>query len=300
MQNKFFKLALLLACFLIVNQFQIDLYAMENLKLYHKRKFENIFTEHKRLSNEIFKAIEENNSNSLHESLSKIKKDSRILPEINNIFTPLTYAVSLGNLEVVKDLINCQSVKVNIDEPIYENYTPLMLAAKSGFYEIAEFLVSSGANLDLQNIGGRTAIMLAAREGHEKIVELLFHAGASLDILDNDDNSLLMFTVNKCSINIVKLLLTNKTQLNKVNRFGDTCLISAMERGSLETIKYIIRLCPNNKITNQSNKIGNTPILLAALYKRFDVIDLLVSYGASKSVSNKFNLSLQDFLEFLW
>jgi hypothetical protein len=51
--------------------------------------------------------------------------------------------------------------------------TPLMEAAQEGDIQLAEKLVSKGANVRATDKAGRTAVMLAARNGHKDMVHVL-------------------------------------------------------------------------------------------------------------------------------
>ena len=78
-----------------------------------------------------------------------------------------------------------------------------------GYTEIAEFLISSGADLDLPNRWGWTDLIRAARYGQFEIVEILISAGADLDLKNNSDMSALANADYRGYPEIVELLLAN-------------------------------------------------------------------------------------------
>jgi ankyrin repeat protein len=51
--------------------------------------------------------------------------------------------------------------------------TPLHLAARRGWAEVVHVLLQHGANVVLEDSGGRTALQVASNEGHNEIVKLL-------------------------------------------------------------------------------------------------------------------------------
>lgn len=72
-------------------------------------------------------------------------------------------------------------------DAISGNWSALMFAAANGKKKAASFLISQGAQLDLQaEVGGVTALMLAAGTGHLSIVKRLVSSGA--DLFCTDDN----------------------------------------------------------------------------------------------------------------
>ena len=61
-------------------------------------------------------------------------------------------------------------------------YTPLHWAAYYGHLEIAELLISRGADLDAEDPAYSTPLYLAAEEGHPKVVEFLISKGAEVNV----------------------------------------------------------------------------------------------------------------------
>lgn len=81
-----------------------------------------------------------------------------------------------------------------------EGYTPLIIAAKEGYLDIVQVLISSGADIEAAEETGMTSLMAAAREGHVEIVRVLLDAGAkwntttvagitALDIAEHFENA---------------------------------------------------------------------------------------------------------------
>ena len=59
------------------------------------------------------------------------------------------------------------------DEEFNEICTPLMIACKRGYVELAKLLLSRGADIKIQNVYYRTALDLALRSGHLEIVSII-------------------------------------------------------------------------------------------------------------------------------
>ncbi|UPL04194.1 hypothetical protein LCI18_015128 [Fusarium solani-melongenae] len=89
--------------------------------------------------------------------------------------TPLMYAVRLGHADQVKALIDAGAV-VNIKSK--NGRSVLSIAANT---EIADLLISAGANVHATDEDGTTALHRAARNNRTEIIEKLLSAGARVD-----------------------------------------------------------------------------------------------------------------------
>jgi len=91
--------------------------------------------------------------------------------------TPLMLAAIDGDLPLVKRLV--LKNKAQID---HIGWTPLLYACSKGRLEVAQFLVSNGADVNALSPNGSTPIMLAAQSGNELLVKYLLDQGADIRI----------------------------------------------------------------------------------------------------------------------
>jgi ankyrin repeat protein len=100
--------------------------------------------------------------------------------------TALGHAARNGHKGVVEFLIsNGADVNVNIDG------TPLHPAAFKGDKEIAELLIAKGADVDAMDDNGDTPLNWAAAGGHKEIAELLIASGADVNVKGVDGETAL-------------------------------------------------------------------------------------------------------------
>ena len=100
--------------------------------------------------------------------------------------TALGHAARNGHKRVVEFLItNGADVNVNIDG------TPLHPAAFKGDKEIAELLIAKGADVDAMDDNGDTPLNWAAAGGHKEIAELLIASGADVNVKGVDGETAL-------------------------------------------------------------------------------------------------------------
>jgi ankyrin repeat protein len=84
-------------------------------------------------------------------------------------WTAILLATEDNRIEIVKQLI---AKKVNGDKA-------LILAANKGYFEIANMIIKSGANINEHDNQGNTALTEAARRGHKEIISILLAANAN-------------------------------------------------------------------------------------------------------------------------
>lgn len=90
-----------------------------------------------------------------------------------------------GKMDKIIDVLAKHSDAVHWRDPESRN-TGLTYAAAHGShkYDIAKFLLQSGADIDAQNAKGETALIFGAKGGSEAMVELLLAHGADQSIKD--------------------------------------------------------------------------------------------------------------------
>ena len=99
---------------------------------------------------------------------------------------PFIQAAKRGsNSVVLKYIKNKQNI--NIKSKI-DGKTALMNAAINNFLIVVDTLIKAGADVNLQDPGGRTALMMASTN---KIIDLLLKSGADVNILNNDNQTII-------------------------------------------------------------------------------------------------------------
>lgn len=87
--------------------------------------------------------------------------------------TPLHFAVSANNLEIIQFLIeNGADIQPQGDS------TPLLAAARRGYFEIVQFLVRNGADINRRDNNGNSALDLAYNRGHIQVISYLIDQNA--------------------------------------------------------------------------------------------------------------------------
>lgn len=207
-------------------------------------------------------------------------------------------------------------LKKNIDingADLFMN-TALIIAAKEGFEEIVELLLSlTKIDINSKDKFGNTAIMLAVKNNHIEVVRLLLRcSGILLNEINGSQDTLLLLAIRNDNIEMLKLLLSNinininltdnsgytalhravgyklehkieiikillgypDIKVNTKDIYGDTILISAAYVGNVEVIQLLLNWCKDS--INEKNNIGGMALSYAAANNRIDAVKLLV------------------------
>ncbi|KAL4573851.1 hypothetical protein LXL04_020671 [Taraxacum kok-saghyz] len=168
------------------------------------------------------------------------------------IFSPLMFVTRVNDIDALKKLVNQPHGVVDLDEQDENGYSAVMVAVINRHVEAFRVLVSSGANVNLQNKYGETAISLSE---------------ASVD----------------CSA-FEKVILEFQNNINPSEKeFSFYTLHRAVAKGDFDTVK---------SLTNGENDInapdgdGYTPLMLAARKGHGKICEFLISKGAICDIEN--------------
>ena len=95
-------------------------------------------------------------------------------------------AVRFGNKGKVQEYINGNNDVNALD---HDKNTLLMIAARKGWYHVAEMLINNGADIKLKNQDGITALHIATHGYYHKLVKLLLEKGACAHEKDSNGNT---------------------------------------------------------------------------------------------------------------
>lgn len=162
--------------------------------------------------------------------------------EIDQFFA----AAENGNLETLKNLLSKRAKWELLRARDREGMdaTPLHWAASSGHTDIAEFLISEGADLTAMSAYGETPLHWAARERRFKVAELLIAKGADVNARNNMRETPMHWSAQKGDAATTRLLLANGADPNAKDQDGwgvlDWALASAE---STQEVVAILRQC---------------------------------------------------------
>jgi ankyrin repeat protein len=93
------------------------------------------------------------------------------LQDVQYLYRPLSEAARMNDIIIVKELLAKPGVDINAVD--FSLCTPLMIAAKAGNQALTELFLQAGANRKLRNKFNQTAAMIASEAGYVDIADCI-------------------------------------------------------------------------------------------------------------------------------
>uniref|UniRef100_A0A8D2PXJ0 Transient receptor potential cation channel subfamily A member 1 n=1 Tax=Zosterops lateralis melanops TaxID=1220523 RepID=A0A8D2PXJ0_ZOSLA len=237
----------------------------------------------------------------------------------NEKCTALHFAATQGATEIVKLMMSSYAGEESIIDAVDGNKETLLhRTALFDHYELAEYLISMGANIDSVDIEGRSPLLLATSCASWKIVNLLLSKGANVSLKDHLGRNFLHLTVLQpgglqhlnekylqmehiknlvvdednegctplhyacrqgVALSVNNLLSLNVSIYSK-SRDKKSPLHFAASYGRINTCQRLIRDMKDTRLLNEGDKKGMTPLHLAAQNGHEKVVQFLLKRGA--------------------
>lgn len=146
--------------------------------------------------------------------------------------SPIYTASENGSLEVLevvskKAKLNLASVAnlYNYDE----GKNALSIAVEKGNFDIVQFLVNTGVDIEIRNTSGETPLLTAARLSNDEIVSYLLKNGADTKVMDNEGRDI---TYYKVKVNNPSKTIEFYTFIDEVKKIYE-------DEGIEKTLEYI-------------------------------------------------------------
>ncbi|KAM8966317.1 transient receptor potential cation channel subfamily A member 1 isoform 2-T2 [Pelodytes ibericus] len=181
----------------------------------------------------------------------------------NEKSSPLHLAVQNGALEVVKA---CISYGAKIDLKQNDNATALHFAATQGATEIVKIMISSYTGdkkiVDLPDGNKETPLHKAVLFDHVELAEYLISMGANIDSLDNEMRTPLLLATSCSAWNTVNVLLAKGADIKLTDNYGRNFLhLTVLQPGGLKNINSdFLQLEQVKLLVSDEDSEGCTPL----------------------------------------
>lgn len=189
----------------------------------------------------------------------------------------------INNDDNVRKIVAANPALVNAKNAY--GWTPLHWAAFKGRLDMVKYLVNQGAKVNDESTPGMTPLFLAATNGHDDIVKFLIHHGGNPNVVMGEFKwTPLMRACHKGYVNTVKELIQAGADVNAKSAIKWTPAHNAAESGSLDSFKLLVEHGANIKAENE---MGDTPLDLAKLESRTDIVELIEKLNKEKEEKEK-------------
>jgi len=158
---------------------------------------------------------------------------------------------------------------------------PLHVAVENGNYAITDLLLKNGANVHVYNLRNETPKELAYRKGFISIANLL--AGKEWE---NDDGVVtsLHIAANLDNLNEAERILNKYPHfINRLDSFGNTPLMYAIIKNSIEMVRLLLSHGADCNIGNKSSALDVLEKLISPVSQHHDTKVTTKKYAAHKS-----------------
>ena len=124
-------------------------------------------------------------------------------------------------------------------------------------------------------------LLKPARENLRLVNKLLKVRGVKYEEQDEQGNTALHLAALGANVELIKSLMRNKEQILEVNREGQTPLHLAAGTGAVRAMRTILNSPEGKKTLESEDSRHQTPLLIAASVGSKEVINLMLSHGAS-------------------
>ena len=156
----------------------------------------------------------------------------------------LHYAARHNNLELAQLLI---SSGAEVDVRDKNDNTPLHYVDKTDSIEVVEFLIQSGADVNAKAIKGSTPLHYAAWNNHLAVAKLLISSGAEVNAKNDDGRTPLHRAALRNSLELAQLLISSGADLYAIDNNGERPIDIALSRiingeSSIKNISKMIEI----------------------------------------------------------
>ncbi len=130
-------------------------------------------------------------------------------------------------------------------------------------------------------------LLHAVRERNTVRARRLIQRGADVDTpdvhgADDEECTPLYWAVRRNDVPMVRLLLKNRARIDRLtSQEDDTVLITAVYGGNLPIFKLLVGTPrARGRLLNRTNALGRTPVHVAVLAQRHEILEYLLSVGA--------------------
>jgi ankyrin repeat protein len=194
--------------------------------------------------------------------------------------SPLCIAAFTGNLELMIKLLKAGE---NINVVDIFGRTPLFHAFSSKNLKCCSLLIRCGSKIDKVDKLNKTCLFYAVKCQYIDNIIFLLDNGANIEHENCYNETPLVYGSRLCCYDSVRILLIKGANINHVDKYQNNSLIYAAEKDCNNENELISLLISYNINVNIINNKGDTPLIVASVYNKLKVVELLLLCGCNPS-----------------
>ncbi|XP_029352980.1 ankyrin repeat and EF-hand domain-containing protein 1 [Echeneis naucrates] len=212
--------------------------------------------------------------------------------EVLQIYRLLQWVYKGDKTQIKKMLTLGVENLISLTEP-QDGIGALHVAVSANNQDLVSFLLSQGAQPDIQDKKGRTPVMLAAELGNDTIVALLAQSHANLKLQDAEGKGVLFYCIypTKRHTRCLQMALKCQADVNNVSAQG-THVFQLMCEKAQECIPMCLIMLDGGTDPNATNqKTGVTALMEAAKAGSVQLVRAILRSGGDPNVLDQKRLS---------
>lgn len=183
--------------------------------------------------------------------------------------------------------------------PVARDATPLIVAVRRGYADIAAQLIAGGANVHVADGEGFTALVYASKAGDDALVQLLKNAGAEVSkYAEGSPEAAWIASAKAGDCARLQALLDEGMDVNLKQRSEDepevTALKHAAMNGHLQAVKLLLAAGakPDERFGAGSDSDQQTALMHAAKAGQLEVVKTLIDAGAVAVAKDRIGMTV--------
>lgn len=194
--------------------------------------------------------------------------------------TPLSYALDIAS---PSEVLHEFSELVNV--PNSKGTTALQEAVYGNNIDGVKYLLLNKADISSKDSPNRNILLYALKNNTQNdIIDELLKAGAPSNITDEQANTPLSLAIKQHNVDLFNVLAQNGANLDGLTDSGQTMLFYAYENKAPANI--IEHLLKDGVDVNKKDNLGNVLLVNALTAQDYDMVELLIKYGADVNEVN--------------
>lgn len=201
--------------------------------------------------------------------------------------------------EITSDSIESTSQSTGGETMSYSSGSLIKAVEENNLTLVKEILQDKNYDKDERNNQGESALLIATHENQIEIAQALITAGADVNLQDHIQDSSYLYAAAQRKTEILKFMMENSTSDQTVyNRFGGNGLIQAAEKGHLDNVRLL--LADDSVDIDHQNNYGYTALIEAValrdgseIYQ--EILQELVNHGANQTLRDNYGKTAEDY-----